>query len=75
MRWGGLRQSDNVEDRRGMRVGGRGVALSGTGLILLLAIAFITGTNPLELLDQVSGPSVSTEPKTSAQYGTSRSRR
>lgn len=69
MRWGNLRQSDNVEDRRGMRVGGRGVALSGTGLILLLAVAFITGTNPLELIDQVSGPSVSTEPGQEGQVG------
>jgi uncharacterized protein len=69
MRWGGLRQSDNVEDRRGTRVGGRGVALSGTGLILLLAVAFITGTNPLELIDQVGGPSVSTEPGQTGQMG------
>lgn len=69
MRWGGLRQSDNVEDRRGMSVGRRGAALSGTGLILLLAIAFITGTNPLELIDQVSGPSVSTEPGQEGQVG------
>jgi predicted metalloprotease len=69
MRWGDLRQSDNVEDRRGMRVGGRGVALSGTGLIVLLAVAYLTGTNPLELIEQVSGPSVSSEPGQEGQIG------
>jgi predicted metalloprotease len=53
MRWGGQRRSQNVEDRRGF--GGRGVALSGGGLLLVLAIAFITGENPLVLIDAMSG--------------------
>src|SRR5262245_35900214 len=57
MRWGDLRQSENVEDRRGMRVPRGGVAIGGGGLLLLLAIAFLTGTDPLQMLQQV-GPSV-----------------
>jgi uncharacterized protein len=69
MRWGDLRQSDNVEDRRGMRVGGRGVAISGTGLLLLLAIAFITGENPLNYIDAVGGPSASSQPGQEGQVG------
>ena len=55
MRWGDLRRSDNVEDRRGFGAG-RGVAIGGGGLILLLAVAFLTGQDPLQLLDAVSGP-------------------
>src|SRR5690242_15364930 len=58
MRWGGQRRSDNVEDRRGMGAArGRGAAISGGGLLLVLAIAFITGENPLVLLDAMSGGS------------------
>ena len=59
MRWGDLRRSDNVEDRRGFA--GRGVALSGGGLLLLLAVSFLTGENPLRLLEAISGPSASVD--------------
>jgi hypothetical protein len=56
MRWGDQRRSDNVEDRRGMGAArGRGMAISGGGLILVLALAFITGENPLTLLEAVTG--------------------
>jgi predicted metalloprotease len=49
MRLGRGRQSDNVEDRRGMG-GGAIVGGGGIGMILLLLIiSFITGVNPLEL--------------------------
>ncbi len=59
MRWQTGRRSQNVEDRRGMSLGGRGIAgLGGGGLILLVLIALLTGTNPLELLGQVT-PSTS----------------
>ncbi len=55
MRWQTGRRSTNVEDRRGMSLGGRGIAgLGGGGLIILVLIALLTGTNPLELLGQVS---------------------
>jgi uncharacterized protein len=52
MRWQLGRQSSNIEDRRGMnapRVGGIGCV----GLVLILAISYFTGTNPLQLLQQM----------------------
>jgi predicted metalloprotease len=53
MRWETGRRSTNVEDRRGMggagMIGGGGIGM----LILVLIVSFITGTNPLELLQQV----------------------
>jgi uncharacterized protein len=53
MRWESGRRSTNVEDRRGMGgaglVGGGGIGM----LILVLIISFISGRNPLELLEQV----------------------
>jgi predicted metalloprotease len=52
MRWQGRRESSNVEDRRGMGVGG-GAGLGCGGLLLLLVISYITGTDPLQLLQQV----------------------
>lgn len=67
MRWEGQRESENVEDRRGMgpaRVGGIGIG----GIVLVLAISYFTGTNPLTLLNmlngvqEMSGPSVNQEP-------------
>lgn len=53
MRWQSRRRSTNVEDRR--RVGGAGV-VGGGGigmLLLVLIVAFVTGRNPLELLQVV----------------------
>ena len=53
MRWEGRRQSTNIQDRRGMG----GAALAGGGgigmLVLVLIISFVSGQNPLELLQQV----------------------
>jgi predicted metalloprotease len=59
MRWREQRQSDNIEDRRGMGGGGgprRPMALGGGAIILLVAVALLTGQDPLVLLEQVSGP-------------------
>ena len=68
MRWQTGRRSSNVEDRRGMS--GRGMAsLGGGGLLVLLLLAVVTGTNPLDLLQQagpvaeMAGPSVSVAPE------------
>jgi len=45
-----------VEDRRGMRAGGPRVAVGGCGtLIVVLIISWLTGANPLELLQLVDG--------------------
>ena len=54
MRWRDQRQSDNVEDRRGM--GGRSVAIGGGGLgVVILAIAiYLCGGDPSQLLQ--TGP-------------------
>jgi hypothetical protein len=53
MRWESGRRSTNIEDRRGIggagMIGGGGIGM----LILVLIVSFITGTNPLELLQQV----------------------
>jgi len=53
MRWEGRRQSSNVEDRRGVRVG-RGASFGCGTLILVLVVSWLTGANPLQLLGIVS---------------------
>jgi predicted metalloprotease len=50
MRWESGRRSSNIEDRRGMRAAGP-IGIGGIGtIILVLLISFLTGTNPLQLL-------------------------
>jgi len=67
MRWQGRRESSRVEDRRGSRPrmpGGRGAGIGLGGIVILLLVSWITGTNPLELLQSVEGggaPSASTD--------------
>jgi predicted metalloprotease len=58
MRWQGRRQSDNVEDRRG--IGGRHIAVGGgLGGIVLVVLYFLLGVNPSEITQslQVDQPS------------------
>ena len=50
MRWRDMRRSDNVEDRRGMPMAGAGLKLGGGGLLLILVLSVLTGTNPLDLI-------------------------
>src|ERR1700752_579586 len=66
MRWRGSRQSDNIEDRRGMggggmpggmrmpgRIGipgGRGAGVGGLGLVAIVVIALLLGVDPSQLL-------------------------
>ena len=58
MQWRGRRESDNVDDVRGQRMGGRGgggmVGIGGTGLVVVLLLAWLTGQNPLDLLGQIA---------------------
>ena len=61
MRWEGQRESGNIEDRRGMgpaRIGG-GLGLG--GLVLVLAVSYFTGINPLTLIDMLNGVQDMTE--------------
>jgi predicted metalloprotease len=53
MRLDDVRQSGNVEDRRGMRVGGGGFRTGGLGLgglLIVLAISYFAGVDPMTLL-------------------------
>ena len=61
MRWRGERESDNVEDRRGVRLGGPGIAISGAGVLVVVALALLTGQNPLVLLEELSSTQVSVD--------------
>jgi uncharacterized protein len=62
MRWESGRRSTNIEDRRGIggagMIGGGGIGM----LILVLIISFITGQNPLELLQQMPQSAEETAP-------------
>jgi predicted metalloprotease len=61
MRWREGRRSDNVEDRRGMKVS-RGFVGGGIGTILLVLVALYFGVDPSVILNQMpttgSSPSV-----------------
>lgn len=52
MRLRGVRQSRNVEDRRGK--GGRNIGISGVGLLVVLAIGYFTGVDVAPFLDEVA---------------------
>jgi len=54
MRWQGQPESDNVEDRRGP-AGARGVGIGLGGIVLVLAVSYLTGANPLTILNMLSG--------------------
>lgn len=54
MRLGGRRESANVEDRRGLSAGTAG-GLGLGGVLLVLAVSYFTGTNPLVLLNALQG--------------------
>lgn len=52
MRWREGRQSQNVEDRRGMSRGGMAIG-GGLGGIVILVIALVLGADPRQLLEQM----------------------
>ncbi|MGD9653203.1 MAG: neutral zinc metallopeptidase [Candidatus Dadabacteria bacterium] len=58
MRWRMGRRSTNVEDRRGVRLGGRGAAGGGIGLIVIIIIAVLLGADPIKLLSDISSTGV-----------------
>jgi uncharacterized protein len=65
MRWNEGRRSENVEDRRGVRVS-RGVMGGGIGTIIIVLIALYFGVDPSMLLNQGTSQEVSV-PSGSAQ--------
>ena len=72
MQWRGRRESDNVDDLRGQRMGGRGgggmVGIGGTGLVVVLLLAWLTGQNPLDLLGQIAAQQQGGSATQSQQY-------
>lgn len=54
MLWKGQRQSDNIEDRRGMSRGGMAIG-GGLGGIVVLILALLLGADPRQLLEQSRG--------------------
>ena len=68
MRWRGQRESGNIEDRRGMTPG-RGAGIGLGGIVLVLAVSYITGTNPLQILNMLSGVQDMTAPSADVQRG------
>ena len=52
MRWEHGRRSENIEDRRGMRVSGKGLAGGGIGAIILALVAMYFGVDPSVVLNQ-----------------------
>lgn len=66
MRWERGRRSDNIEDRRGMRVSGRGMAGGGIGAIVLALIAMYFGVDPSVVLNQAGSlaPAEQAQPAT-----------
>jgi hypothetical protein len=53
MLWKDRRQSDNIEDRRGMSGGGRLAIGGGLGGIVILVLALLLGADPRQLLEQL----------------------
>jgi predicted metalloprotease len=67
MRWEQGRRSDNIEDRRGMRVGRKGLVGGGIGTIVLALVAMYFGVDPSVVLNQVGS---NLEPTQEAQQQT-----
>lgn len=65
MRWRGERQSDQVEDRRGMRPARGGMAIGGGAALLVLLFALFTGQDPRQLLDVLGGAQADVDPSAS----------
>jgi uncharacterized protein len=55
MRWDGERESENVEDRRGMRMPGGGKGLGIGAIVIALIASAVFGINPLTVLGLLGG--------------------
>ena len=68
MRWRGQRESENVEDVRGQGFSmGRGAPIGCGGLLLVLVIAYLTGSDPRQLLTLIGGLQQSVPPASQDQ--------
>lgn len=66
MRLSGRRESTNVDDRRGTRVGAKsGLGLG--GMIIVGIIALVMGVNPLDMMQQLGGMDMA-QPTTQTQH-------
>jgi predicted metalloprotease len=57
MKWRGERESDNVEDKRGMGGGGK-IAIGGIGAVIVLVIGLLTGKDFSGILNNVQSSSI-----------------
>ena len=72
MRWGNMRGSGNVEDRESAGPAGGlggGFKLGGVGLIVVLAISWFLGLNPLDVLVSLQNGESPSAPTQSAPPG------
>ena len=60
MRWEGRRQSDNIEDRRGMRVSRGGLVGGGLGTLAIALIVMFMGGDPTPILQNAANGPVTT---------------
>jgi len=67
MRWRGRRESDNIEDRRGLRVG-RTAGIGGIGLVAVYLISMYFGVDPSVLLGGVQTAQVGSGQEGSEPY-------
>ena len=54
MRLGGQRESDNIEDRRGISGGGIAMGGGGIGILILAVVVYLCGGDPSKLLQNAS---------------------
>jgi predicted metalloprotease len=60
MRWEGRRQSDNIEDRRGMRISRGGLVGGGLGTLAIALLVMFLGGDPTAVLQQAGDAPVQT---------------
>jgi hypothetical protein len=60
MRWEGRRQSENIEDRRGMRVSRGGLVGGGLGTLAIALLVMFLGGDPTPVLQGAGGGAVQT---------------
>ncbi|HUO95752.1 MAG TPA: neutral zinc metallopeptidase, partial [Steroidobacteraceae bacterium] len=62
MEWRGQRESDNVEDRRGLPLGRTAIVGGGVGTVVLAIVYALLGGNPADVLQGIQPQPSATEP-------------